>query len=127
MNNQLTTDEIKEIKSLKTQNLAIFSLIVASGISIHINNGDIDMIINKENSTFTEEKIDTLAKISNIIIWIAAIYFTILNIKAYEKEKTKTNASFLAAALLALNASSIRLFTILNNNRLEIAADDLVL
>lgn len=125
MHNKLTSEEKQEIKTIKTQNLAIFALIVASSISIHINNGSIDMIINKENSTFSEEYILNLAKISSIIVWIVSIYFAILNIDTYQTEKTKANASFLSASLLALSASSIRLFTIFSNSNSNVTSEDI--
>ncbi len=122
----LSTDELQQIRSLQTQNIAVCSLIIASTLSIKINNAQIDMIINRENSQYTKEYTDKLGKISNIIIWITAIYFTILTIEAYNKEKTKTNASFLSAAILALEASSIRLSTILKYPNTDISSDDIL-
>ncbi len=125
MNPDLTVDEKKQINTIKTQNLAVLALIIASSISIYINNGNIDMIINKENSHFSEEYILKLAKTSSIIVWIVSIYFVILNIDTYQKEKTKANASFLSASLFALSASSLRLFTIFGNSNGEITSEDI--
>lgn len=121
----LTEEEQTRIKNIKTQNLAIFSLIVASSISIYINYGNIDMIIYKEDSSFTQKSILNLAKISSIIVWIVSIYFVILNINTYQNEKTKANASFLSASLLALSASSIRLFTLFSNDDLDVTSEDI--
>lgn len=121
----LTEEEQTRIKNIKTQNLAIFSLIVASSISIYINYGNIDMIIYKEDSSFTQKSILNLAKISSIIVWIVSIYFVILNINTYQSEKTKANASFLSASLLALSASSIRLFTLFSNDNLDVTSEDI--
>lgn len=121
----LTEEEQTRIKNIKTQNLAIFSLIVASSISIYINYGNIDMIIYKEDSSFTQKSILNLAKISSIIVWIVSIYFVILNINTYQNEKTKANASFLSASLLALSASSIRLFTLFSNDNLDVTSEDI--
>lgn len=125
MNPDLTIDEKKQINTIKTQNLAVLALIIASSISIYINNGNIDMIINKENSHFSEKYILKLAKTSSIIVWIVSIYFVILNIDTYQKEKTKANASFLSASLFALSASSLRLFTIFDNSNGEITSEDI--
>ncbi|MBQ8293571.1 MAG: hypothetical protein IJX78_07230 [Bacilli bacterium] len=123
----MTNEEINRIRSLKTQNFVIFMLIIASSMSIYINNGQIDLIINQENSKYSEELLSKIAKISSIIFWLSAIYFTILNYNTYQKEKTKTNASFLLAAFLALQASSIRVFVLFNiDNSTNLSSEDIV-
>ena len=88
-------------------------------------NTPIDLIINKENSKFTQQDLLNISKISATIVWIVSIYFTILLYQNYEKEKTKNNSSFLAASFLALSASSIRLFTIFNT-KTDVEADEIV-
>ena len=53
----MTIEEIKAVKNLKTQQIFVYSLIFASGLSIYINNGQIDLIINKENASVTEREL----------------------------------------------------------------------
>lgn len=110
----MTSEEIKAVKNLKTQQIFVYSLIFASGLSIYINNGQIDLIVNKENASVTEQELYNVGRTSSIIVWIASVYFLISNYATYNQEKTKRNASFLLAAFLAFQASTIRLKTVLN-------------
>ena len=119
MENTLTSEELKQIKTIKSQNIAIYFILFSTFLSLQVNNGNIDLIINKENSKFTQQDLLNISKISATIVWIVSIYFTILLYQNYEKEKTKNNSSFLAASFLALSASSIRLFTIFNTKSLK--------
>jgi hypothetical protein len=122
----MTNEEIKAIKSLKTSQIFVYSLIFASSLSIYINNGQIDLIKNKENASVTPQELYNIGKTATIIVWIASIYFLIANFDSYNKEKTKQNASFLAAAFLAFQASSIRLSSVLNNPVDDISSQDIV-
>ena len=125
MENTLTSEELKQIKAIKSQNIAIYFILFSTFLSLQVNNGNIDLIINKENSKFTQQDLLNISKISATIVWIVSIYFTILLYQNYEKEKTKNNSSFLAASFLALSASSIRLFTIFNT-KTDVEADEIV-
>ncbi len=122
----MTTEEIKAIKNLKIQQIFVYSLIFASGLSIYINNGQIDLIKNKENAKVTPVELYNIGKNATIIVWISSIYFLITNLDSYNKEKTKQNASFLAAAFLAFQASSIRLYSVLENPVDNISSQDIV-
>ncbi len=85
------------------------------------------MIVNKENSKFSEELITKIAKTSSLIFWFSSIYFTLLNYSVYQKEKTKTNASFLVAAFLALQASSIRVFVLFSQKDIsDLSSEDII-
>jgi hypothetical protein len=125
MENELTCEEIKQIKTIKNQNIAVYCIIFSTFLSLQVNNGNIDLIINKENSKFTQKDLLNISKVSATIIWIVSIYFTIILYQNYEKEKTKNNSSFLAASFLALSASSTRLFTILNT-KTDVEADEII-
>lgn len=125
MENILNQEEIKQIKTIKSQNIAIYFILFSTFLSLQVNNGNIDLIINKENAKFTQKDLLNISKISATIVWIVSIYFTILLYQNYEKEKTKNNSSFLAASFLALSASSTRLFTILNT-KTDVEADEII-
>ena len=125
MENELTSEELKQIKTIKSQNIAIYFILFSTFLSLQVNNGNIDLIINKENSKFTQQDLLNISKISATIVWIVSIYFTILLYQNYEKEKTKNNSSFLAASFLALSASSTRLFTILST-KTDVEADEII-
>lgn len=125
MENILNNEEIKQIKTIKSQNIAIYFILFSTFLSLQVNNGNIDLIINKENAKFTQKDLLNISKISATIVWIVSIYFTILLYQNYEKEKTKNNSSFLAASFLALSASSTRLFTILNT-KTDVEADEII-
>lgn len=122
----MTNEEIMAIKNLKVQEIFVYSLIFASSLSIYINKGQIDLIINKENASVTPKELYNIGKTSTIIVWIASVYFLITNFDSYNKEKTKQTASFLSAAFLAFQASSIRLYTVLNNPVDDISSQDIV-
>lgn len=125
MENNLTTEEIQQIKAIKTQNVAVYFILFSTFLSLQVNNGNIDLIINKENAKLSEQDLLNISKLSATIVWIVSIYFTIILYQTYEKEKTKNNSSFLAASFLALSASTIRLNTIFNINT-DIEADDII-
>lgn len=125
MENILNNEEIKQIQTIKSQNIAIYFILFSTFLSLQVNNGNIDLIINKENAKFTQKDLLNISKISATIVWIVSIYFTILLYQNYEKEKTKNNSSFLAASFLALSASSTRLFTILNT-KTDVEADEII-
>lgn len=125
MENNLTTEEIQQIKAIKTQNVAVYFILFSTFLSLQVNNGNIDLIINKENAKLSEQNLLSISKLSATIVWIVSIYFTIILYQTYEKEKTKNNSSFLAASFLALSASTIRLNTIFNINT-DIEADDII-
>jgi hypothetical protein len=122
----MTDEEIKAINNLKIQQIFVYSLILASGISVYINNGQIDLIKNKEKAKVTPQELYKIGRTASIIVWIASIYFLITNFDTYNKEKTKQNASFLTAAFLAFQASSIRLNTVINNPIDNITSEDIV-
>lgn len=122
----MTNEEIKAIKNLKVQEIFVYSLIFASSLSIYINKGQIDLIVNKENAHVTPKELYNIGKTSTIIVWIASVYFLISNFDSYNQEKTKQTASFLSAAFLAFQASSIRLYTVLNNPVDDISSQDIV-
>lgn len=125
MENNLTTEEIQQIKAIKTQNVAVYFILFSTFLSLQVNNGNIDLIVNKENAKLSEQDLLNISKLSATIVWIVSIYFTIILYQTYEKEKTKNNSSFLAASFLALSASTIRLNTIFNINT-DIEADDII-
>ena len=55
MENELTCEEIKQIKTIKNQNIAVYCILFSTFLSLQVNNGNIDLIINKENSKFTQK------------------------------------------------------------------------
>ena len=122
----MTNEEIKAIKRLQTSQIFVYSLIFASSLSIYINEGQIDLIKNKENAHVTPKELYNVGKTATIIVWISSIYFLITNFDTYNKEKTKQNASFLTSAFLAFQASSIRLHTVLSNPVDDISSQDIV-
>ena len=122
----MTAEEMKAIQNLKVQQIFVYSLIFASSLSIYINNGQIDLIKNKENASVTPKELYNTGKTATIIVWISSIYFLISNYDSYNKEKTKQNASFLTAAFLAFQASSIRLYSVLTNPVDDISSQDIV-
>ena len=127
MKSNLTIEEITQIKTIKNQNVAVMLLLLSTSLSLYVNNGNIDLIINKENSSYTQEELLKISTFSATIVWLVSIYFTIILYQNYEKEKTKNNSSFLAASFLGLSASSIRLYTILNTKpNTSVEADDIV-
>lgn len=127
METNLTNEELQQIKAIKNQNVAVMLLLLSTSLSLYVNTGNIDLIIKKDNSSFTQEELLKISTFSATIIWLVSIYFTIILYQNYEKEKTKNNSSFLAASFLGLSASSIRLYTLLNTKpNTTVESDDII-
>ena len=127
METNLTNEELQQIKAIKNQNVAVMILLLSTSLSLYVNTGNIDLIIKKGNSSFTQEELLKISIFSATLIWLVSIYFTIILYQNYEKEKTKNNSSFLAASFLGLSASSIRLYTLLNTKpNTTVESDDII-
>ena len=127
METNLTNEELQQIKAIKNQNVAVMLLLLSTSLSLYVNTGNIDLIIKKDNSSFTQEELLKISIFSATLIWLVSIYFTIILYQNYEKEKTKNNSSFLAASFLGLSASSIRLYTLLNTKpNTTVESDDII-
>ena len=127
METNLTNEELQQIKAIKNQNVAVMLLLLSTSLSLYVNTGNIDLIIKKDNSSFTQEELLKISIFSATLIWLVSIYFTIILYQNYEKEKTKNNSSFLAASFLGLSASSIRLYTLLNTKpNTSVESDDII-
>lgn len=117
-------NNINQINTSISFNAAMF---FAVGLTLYIQLGQKDMMINGKYSRFTREKLYRLSVLASGIFLIAVIYFEILSIETFENNKTKENANYLNAATLSLFAQSIRYNTLVNTNQnQEINPEDIL-
>lgn len=121
------SEESSKLKTINTTIVFSSAFLAAMGITLYILFGQRDMIINGENSKFTEEKLYRLGILASGIFLIGLIYFEILAIEQYNKTKSEDDANYLTAATLSLTAQIIRFFTLYNSkNDSEVNAEDIL-
>ena len=100
-----------EINAINIQTAFIGALLFAISLNLYASLGYKDLLINGQNSKFTQKKLYKIALLSANITLIVTIYFLILAYETYQKDKTNANFNYYMASVLSFSAQTIRLST----------------
>ena len=106
---------LNEVDNVNTQIAFTSALLFSVSIGLYALYGYRDILINKQNSKFSNKYLYELGLLSAMISLLVTKYFFIISDEKYENKSSSENFNSYMAATLSLLAQSIRVNTQLKN------------